>query len=120
MQYRVREIVQEEVKCFGCGGKGHKKWECSRKKKRSRGEEAAPEREVWEKVKLHSGTKGLPPRGAVICMEGWTTRREVVTFVECRECNYKGTKTQENQGQGFLSKKQLSHMWCESYKEAKE
>jgi len=53
-------------------------------------------------------------------MEGWVTGREVVTFVECRGCNYKGTKTQENQGQGFLSKKQLLHMWCESCREAKE
>jgi len=24
-------------------------------------------------------------------MEGWVTRREVVTFVECRGCDYKGT-----------------------------
>ena len=53
-------------------------------------------------------------------MEGWVTRGEVVTFVEYRGCNYKGTKTQENQGQGFLSKKQLLHMWCESCREAKE
>jgi len=56
----------------------------------------APPREVWEKVKLHSGTKGLPSRGARISMEGWTMRREVVTFVEYYRCDYKGTKTQEN------------------------
>jgi len=71
-------------------------------------------------VKLHSCAKGLPPRGAKMSMEEWTMKREVVTFVECRGCNYKGTKTQENQGQGFLSKKQLLHMWCESCREAKE
>ena len=47
-------------------------------------------------------------------------RREVVTFVECCRCNYKGTKTQKNQGQGFLSKRQLLHMWCEGCREAKE
>jgi len=47
-------------------------------------------------------------------MEGWVTRGEVVTFVECRGCDYKGTKTQENQEQRFLGKKQLLHMWCES------
>jgi len=124
MQCRVREVrrqevVRELVKCFGCGREGHKKWECSRKKEGER-EEAAPPRDVWEKVKLHSRAKGLPPRGAQMSMEGWTTQREVVTFVECRGCNYKGTKTQENQGQGFLSKKQLLHMWCESCREAKE
>ena len=39
---------------------------------------------VWSKVREHSGAKGLPPRGAVMSMVGWTMRREVVTFVECR------------------------------------
>ena len=52
-----------------------------------------PLRKVWEKVKEHSQAKGLSPRGAAMCMEGWTTPREVVMFVECRECDYKGTKT---------------------------
>jgi len=118
-EVRKQEVVRELVKCFGCGRKGHKKWECSMKKKSER-EEVVPPREVWEKVKLHSRTKGLPPRGAQMSMEGWTTQREVVTFVECRGCDYKGTKTQENQGQGFLSKRQLLHMWCESCREAKE
>jgi len=83
-------------------------------------EETAPLREVWERVKLHAGAKGLPPRGAKMSMEEWVTGREVVTFVECHGCDYKGTKTQENQGQGFLSKKQLLHMWCEGCREAKE
>ena len=69
-------------------------------------------------MKEHSGARGLPPRGAAICMEGWTIPREVVTFVECRECDYKGMKTQENWGQGFLSKEQLCNMWCGSCKEA--
>jgi len=97
-EVRRQEVVREVVKCFGCGEKGHKKWECPRRSKRSRKEEAAPPREVWEKVKLHSGAKGLPPRGAEMSREGWMTRREVVTFVECHGCDYKGTKTQENQG----------------------
>ena len=104
-EVRRQEVVRDVVKCFGCGKEGHKKWECPRKKERSRSEEAAPSKEVWEKVKLHSGAKGLPPRGAKMSMEGWVTRREVVTFVECHGCNYKGTKTQKNQGQGFLSKR---------------
>jgi len=119
-EVRKQEVVREVVKCFGCGKEGHKKWECPRKKERSKSEETAPPREVWEKVKLHSGAKGLPPRGAKMSMEGWVTRREVVTFVECCGCDYKGTKTQENQGQGFLSKRQLLHMWCEGCREAKE
>jgi len=44
-------------------------------------------------------------------------RWEVVTLVECRGCNYKGTKTQENRGQSFLSKGQLYNMWYRSCKE---
>jgi len=46
------------------------------------------------------------------------TPREVVTFVEYRGCDYKGTKTEENWGQGFLGKVQLCNIWCGSYKEA--
>ena len=104
-------------KCFGCGKEGHKKWECPQKKEQ-RKEEATPPQKVWEKVKEHSGARGLPPREAAMCIEGWTTPREVVTFVECRGCDYKRTKTEGNRGQGFLEKTQLSNMWCGSYKEA--
>jgi len=87
MQCRVREvrrqeIVRDVVKCFGCGKEGHKKWECPRKKE-SRKEEVALPRKVWEKVKKHSGVRGLPPRGARMSMEGWMMQREVVIFVEC-------------------------------------
>ena len=124
MQCKVQEVrrqekVKEIVKCFRYGEAGHKKWECLRKREKKR-EERAPLREVWEKVKLYSGAKGLSPRRARMSIEGWTTQREVVTFVECCGCNYKGTKTQENWGQGFLSKKQLLHMWCEKCREVKE
>jgi len=117
-EVRRQEVVREVVKCFGCGGEGHKKWECPKKKEKSNKEEVVPPRAVWEKVKKHSKAKKLPPRGAALCMEGWTTPREVVTFVECRGCDYKGMKTEENQGQGFLSKGQLCNMWCRSCKEA--
>jgi len=109
-EVRRQEVVREEVKCFGCG---EKKWECLNMRKRKQ-EEAAPPREVWKKVKEHSGVRGLPPREAAMCMEGWTTPREVVTFVECRGCDYKGTKTEENRGQGFLKKAQLCNMQCVS------
>ena len=51
-------------------------------------------------------------------MEGWMTRWEVVTLVECRRYDYKGMKTQENQGQGFLGKEQMCNMWCRRCKEA--
>ena len=102
--------MREVVKCFGCEKEGHKKWECPKKNERSRKKKTAPPCKVWQKVKEHSGARGLPPRGAAMCMEGWMTPREVVTFVECRGCDYKGTKTQENQGQGFLSKEQLCNM----------
>ena len=80
--------------------------------------EVTPRQEVWEKVKKHCGVKGLPPREVVMSMEGWMIKWEVVTLVECRVCNYKGTKTQENWGQGFLGKEQLCNMWCGECKEA--
>jgi len=122
MQYGVKEVrrqemVEEGTRCFRCGKKGHKKWECPWKKE-SRKEKVAPPRTVWKKVKRHSGAKELLPRGVAICMEGWTTPREVVMFVECRGCDYKGTKTKENRGQGFLGKVQSCNMWYENCKEA--
>jgi len=118
-EVRRQEIVKDVVKCFECGEEGHKKWKCPRKKE-GRKEEAALPREIWEKVKKHSGARGLPPRGARMSMEGWMMQKEVVTFVECQGYNYKGTKTQENHRQGFLSKRQLLHMWCEGCRETKE
>jgi len=78
----------------------------SKGRKGRREEEVALLRKVWEKIREYCGAKGSPLRGAVMSMKGWTTKWEVVTLVECRWCNYKGTKTQENQGQGFLSKEQ--------------
>jgi len=97
-EVRRQETVEEGTRCFKYGKQGHKKWECPLKKE-SRKEEVAPPRAVWEKVKRHSGAKGLPPRGMAMCMEGWTTPREVVTFMECRGYDYKGTKTEKNRGQ---------------------
>jgi len=123
MQCRVREVrrqetVEQKVKCFGYGREGHKKWGCPNMRKKERREEIAPQRGVLEKVKQNCGTKGLPPKGVRMSMEGWTTKWEVVTLVECRGCDYKGTKTQENQGQGFLDKEQVCNIWCGSCKEA--
>jgi len=51
-------------------------------------------------------------------MEGWTTRWEMVTFVEYRGYDYKGTKMEENRGQSFLEKAQLCNMWYGSCKKA--
>jgi len=96
-ELRRQEVVEEKPQYFRCGKERHKKWECSQKKER-RKKKAAPLRAVWEKVKKHSGARGLPPRKAVMCMEGWTTPRKVVTFMECSGCDYKGTKTEENKG----------------------
>ena len=110
-------MIKEEVKCFGCGKKGHKKWEYLKMKER-RKEEATPLQEVWEKVKKHSRAKGLLLREATMCMKGWMISREVVTFMECRGYDYKETKTEENREQGFLQKKQLCNMWCGRCKEA--
>ena len=114
---RRQEAVDKKPQCFKCGEEGHKKWKCPQRRKRRR-EEVALLHEVWEKVKEHSRVRGLSSRGAAMCMEGWTTPRKGVTFVECRGCEYKGTKTKENKGQCFLSKEQKCNMWCGCCKEA--
>jgi len=67
MQYGVKEVRRQEMvkkgtRCFRCGKKDHKKWECPWKKE-SRKEEVAPPRMVWKKVKRHSRAKGLPRQG---------------------------------------------------------
>jgi len=69
-EVRRQEVVREVVKCFGCGREGHKKWECPKKKGSNKKEVVPPQAGVWEKVKKHSRAKGLPPRGAAVCMEG--------------------------------------------------
>jgi len=33
-EVRRQDVVKEEVRCFGCGEKGHKKWECPKMKER--------------------------------------------------------------------------------------
>ena len=73
---------------------------------------------LWRKVQEYSGAWGMPPRSTVLEQKGWTTKWEVVTFVECRGCNYKGTKIHESQGQGFVSGKHLRNVWCNSCLEA--
>ena len=115
-EVRRQEVVEERPWCFKCGKEGHKKWECSQRKEKKR-KKVVPPCEVWKKVKEHCRVRGLPLRGAAMCMEGWTTPREVVTFVECKECEYKGTKTQENKGQSFLEKEQQCNMWYRGCKE---
>jgi len=117
-EVRKQETVEEKPQCFKCGEKEHKKWECPKNRKRKREEKVAPLHEVWKKVKEHSGVRGLPPRGAVMCIEGWITPKEVVTFVEYMGCKYKSTKPEENKGQCFLSKEQWCNMWCGRCKEA--
>jgi len=110
-EVRRQEMVEEVVKCFRCGKQGHKKWECRRKNDR---EEVILPQNIWRRIREHCRAKGLPPRGARMSMEGWVTKWEVVTLVECRGCNYKGMKTKENQEQGFLGKEQQSNMWYRS------
>jgi len=39
-EVRRQEIVVEGVRCFRCGKKGHKKWECPQMKERKREEVA--------------------------------------------------------------------------------
>jgi len=107
---------------------GHYKWKCPNievEKERRRSKKAVctvslqkvqqeerPACSLWRKVQEYCGERGMPPRSAALEEQGWKTRWEVVTLVECRGCKYKGTKTQENQGQGFVSGEQLKNIWC--------
>jgi len=72
-EVRRQKVVEQTVKCFQCEEEGHKKWECPKENKKRR-EEVAPPQNVWKKIKQHYGAKGLPPRGAVMSMEGWITQ----------------------------------------------
>ena len=65
---------------------------------------------LWKKMQEYSGIWGMPPRDTVLEEKGWKTGWKVVTFVECGGCNYKGTKTKENQGQGFISRERLKNI----------
>ena len=56
----------------------------------------------------------MPPRGTALEEKGWKTKWEVVTFVEYSGCNYKGTKTEENQEHGFVSGERLKNIWCKN------
>jgi len=112
IQYRRKKVRRQEmvvkgVQCFKCGKEGHKKWECPKMKEERRKKQR---KQMWKEMKEHCGARGLFPRGAVMSMERWMMWREVVTFVKCRGCDYKGIKTQENRGQSFLNKGQLYNM----------
>jgi len=135
MKCRVREEVkmrrqemveEEEVRYFRCWGIGHYKWECPNieVERRQQEEEAvyvvkpqkAQQEEkrlvcpLWKKAQKYSGIWGMPLRGTALEEKGWKTKWEVVTFVECGGCNYKGTKTEENQEYGFVSGERLKNI----------
>jgi len=65
---------------------------------------------LWRKAQEHSGMQGMPLKGTALEKRGWKTKKEIVTFVECGGYEYKGTKTEENQEQGFISGKQLKNL----------
>jgi len=72
-EVRRQEVIEKRLQCFKCGEEGHKKWECPQMKERKREEVVLPHK-VWEKIREHCGAKGHLSRGAVMSMEGWTTR----------------------------------------------
>jgi len=49
-------------------------------------------------------------RSTALEQRGWTTKWKVIMFVEYRGCDYKGTRTQKNQGQGFVSGEHLKNV----------
>ena len=136
MQCRVREEVrrqetgEKKVQCFRCWRIKHYKQQCSNikvEKERKGGQEVAcvvnPQKAqqvkklvhfLWRKVQKYSSVQDMPLRSVALEERGWKTRQEVVTFVEYSGCNYKGTKTEENQGQDFVSREKLRNVWYEN------
>jgi len=53
----------------------------------------------------------MPLRDAALEEQEWKTKWKVVIFVEYGGYKYKGTKMQENWGQGFVSGEQLKNIW---------
>jgi len=47
---------------------------------------------LWKKVQEYSNAQGMPPRSAAPEKRGWSTKWEVMTYIECGGCKYKGTK----------------------------
>jgi len=43
-EVRRQEVVRQEVKCFGCGEKEHKKWECPNMRRRKQEEATLPQK----------------------------------------------------------------------------
>jgi len=56
----------------------------------------------------------MPLRSTALEERGWSTKWEVITYVECGGCEYKRTKMQENWEQRFLPEAQLSNIWCDN------
>ena len=69
---------------------------------------------LQEKAQEYSGMQSIPPRGTALEEKGWKTRQKMVTFVKYSRCNYKGTKTEKNQEQDFVSGEKLKNIWCEN------
>jgi len=55
--------------------------------------------------------QGMLLRSTTLEKRGWKMKWEVVTLVEYSEYDYKGTKTEENQGQSFVSGERLGNVW---------
>ena len=114
MKVRKQKTVEGGIQCLRCWRVGYYKWKypnikVEKEKRRSKKtacavspqkaqQEKRPVHSLWRKAQGYCGKKGMPPRGVALEEQGWKTRWEVVTFVECGGYKYKGTKMQENQG----------------------
>ena len=129
-EVRRQEKEEKEVQCFRYWGIGHYKQECPNikvEKERRRSKEVAyvvspqkaqqeekPVHSIQRKTQEYSSTWGMLLKSVVLEEKGWKIRQEVVTFIEFGGCDYKGTKTKENQGQNFISRGKLRNIWCKS------
>ena len=61
---------------------------------------------------------GYAPKKCSTGRKGLEDEVESSNICRVQRCNYKGTKTEENQEQDFVSKEKLRNVWCKSCLEA--
>ena len=142
MQYRVKEEVrrqeteEKKVQCFRYWRIEYYKWKCPNfkvEKERRRSKKVAcvislqkvqPEKKlayyIQRKVQKYSSIQGMSLESAALEKRDWKTRWEMVILVKYSRCDYKDTKTKENQRQGFVSREKLRNVQCKSCLEAQK
>ena len=81
-------------------------------------QERRPVYPIWEKVQEYYREWNMPLEGALLLERRQIIREVVAIYIDCGGCEGKRIQTYENQGQGFLLKKQVKNIWYSLYQEA--